>query len=138
MVQAMPSCRVAHQNLTPPCPQQQQTMGPSPQTSCWQPKAECTAKIKRADLPATKPKRQGIPLSGMKVHHLEASHQLPSAHSNSLPCQGRKRLRLGCVPSPGTAIHWPAPMIRQKSSQWTLGGHFLPLHPFPASHGSNQ
>ena len=33
--------------------------------------------------------------------------------------------------------HWLAPMIRRKSSQWTSGGHFLPLHPFPASQGPN-
>ena len=77
------------------------------------------------------------PLSGMEAHHSEASPQLPSTCPNSPPHLGRQRLRLGHVPSPGIAICWLAPMIRWKSSQQTLGGHFLPLRPFPASQGPN-
>ena len=54
-----PSCRVAHQNPTPLCPQQQQPLGPSPWTSCQYPKVECASSVKQANLPAMKSKRHG-------------------------------------------------------------------------------
>ena len=140
--------RVAHLNQIPLCPQQQQPKGPLPQTSCQHPNVECTASVKQANLPATKSKMCGwmtptapgqlSPLSGMAVCHSEASPQPPSMHPNSPPHLGRQRWRLGCIPSLGIAIRWLTPMIRWKSSRWTSGGHFLPLHPFPASQSPNQ
>ena len=138
----MLSCRLACRNLTQFCPWQQHPLGPLPQTPCQHPKVECATSIKQANLPAMKSKRHGwptptalrqlSPLSGMEAHPLEASPQLPSKCPNSPPCPGRQRLRLGSIPSPGIAICWLAPMIRQ-----SLGGHFLPLCLFPVSQGPN-
>ena len=109
------------------------------------PKVECTTSIKRANLPATKSKRhswmtptapgQLSPSLGTEARHSEASPQLLSMCPNSPPRLGRQQPRLGCIPSPGIAICWLAPMIRWKSSRRTSGSHFLPLHPFPASQG---
>ena len=76
-----------------------------------------------------------LPYRGWKcIFQKSRPNPLPRAP----PCLGRQQRRLGCVCSLGIAIRWLAPMIRQKSSRRTLGGHFLPLHPFPASQGPNQ
>ena len=143
----MPSCRVAHWNTTPPCPRQQPPMGPLPRTSCQHPKVECTASVKRANLPAAKSKRHGwmTPTAQGQLSPIRDGSTLfrsltptpirvPQFTSTSGKAKTKARVHSLSRDSDSLA----GPMIRWKSSHRTLGGHFLPLHPFPASQGPNQ